>query len=102
MTPIISFLKSNQLLSNKAEASKIQARAAHFIIIDDFLYIRGYSPTYQHCVTAPKAEYVLKEIHEGICGNHAGARSLAGKALRAGYYWPTLQKDALHLIQTCD
>ena len=78
MTPIISFLKNNPLPNSKAEESKIQARAARFIIIDDVLYRRGYSLPYQCCVTAPEAEYVFKEIHEGICGNHAGARSLAG------------------------
>ena len=100
MTPIISFLKSDQLPSNKAEASKIRAKAARFIIINNVLYIRGYSPPYQHYVTAPEAKYMLKEIHEDICGNHVGARSLVGKALRAGYYWPTLQKGALHVIQT--
>jgi len=44
---------------------------------------------------------VLREIHEGVCGNHAGARSLVGKALRAGYYWPTLQKDSYDIVRTC-
>ena len=45
---------------------------------------------------------VFHKIHEGICGNHAGARSLAGKALRVGYYWPTLQKDTHDLDRACD
>ena len=45
---------------------------------------------------------MLREMHEGICENHARARSLAGKALRAGYYWPTLQKDAYDLVRACD
>ena len=31
-------------------------------------------------------EYVLREVHEGVCGNHIGARALAGKVLRQGYY----------------
>ena len=45
---------------------------------------------------------MLREIHEGIYGNHAGARSLEGKALRVGYYWPTLQKDAYNIVRACD
>ncbi|KAL0434621.1 UNVERIFIED_CONTAM: hypothetical protein Sradi_0170000 [Sesamum radiatum] len=48
-----------------------------------------------------KAKYVLREIHEGSCGNHSGARSLANKVLRQGYYWPTMGKDALILVQRC-
>ncbi|GFZ00544.1 hypothetical protein Acr_14g0001790 [Actinidia rufa] len=39
-------------------------------------------------------EYVLREIHEGVCGNHSGARSLAKKAVRQGYFWPTMERDA--------
>ena len=28
--------------------------------------------------------------------------SLAQKALRQGYYWPTMQKDSVELVQRCD
>ena len=35
----------------------------------------------------------MREVHEGIFGNHSGLRSLAQKLVRAGYYWPTMQKD---------
>ena len=45
---------------------------------------------------------MLREIYEGICASHAGARSLARKALKAGYYWPTLQKDTHDFVRACD
>ncbi|GJX65564.1 reverse transcriptase domain-containing protein [Tanacetum coccineum] len=41
-----------------------------------------------------QANYVLREIHEGSCSMHAGTRSIVAKALRTGYYWPTMHKDA--------
>ena len=44
---------------------------------------------------------MLREVHEGICGNHIGARTLAGKVLRQGYYWPTMLKDATNLVKRC-
>ena len=44
----------------------------------------------------------MKEVHEGICGNHSGARSLVHKLIRAGYYWPTTQKDAGAYVKTYD
>ena len=45
---------------------------------------------------------MLREIHRGTYGNHTGEISLAGKALKAGYYCPTLQKDAYNIVRTCD
>ena len=40
-------------------------------------------------------------MHEGICGNHIRAGSLAAKTLRQGYYWPTILKDATELVTKC-
>ncbi|KAL2246917.1 UNVERIFIED_CONTAM: hypothetical protein Sindi_2544000 [Sesamum indicum] len=39
----------------------------------------------------------MREIHEGSCGNHSGARLLAQKIIRQGFYWPTLAKDSKEL-----
>nr|KYP65074.1 Transposon Ty3-I Gag-Pol polyprotein [Cajanus cajan] len=47
------------------------------------------------------AAYVIKEIHQGICGMHSGARSMAARVLRAGYYWPTLKSDCQSHLQKC-
>ena len=102
MTPIVCYLKEGWLLEDKAEARKIQIRAAHFIIIDDVLYRRGYSLPYLRCTSSKEADYMLCEIYEGICGNHSGARFLVGKALKAGYYWPTLQKNTYNIIRAID
>ena len=44
---------------------------------------------------------MLREVHGGICGNHIGARALAGKVLRQGYYWLTILKDATDLVKKC-
>ena len=86
MTPIIHYLKEGWLPKDKAKVRKIQIRAARFVIIDNVLYIRGYSLPYLRCASSKEADYVLRKILEGICGNHAGARSLPGKVLKAGYY----------------
>nr|GEV69719.1 hypothetical protein [Tanacetum cinerariifolium] len=50
---------------------------------------------------ATSTNYVLREIHEGSCSMHAGTRSVVAKALRTGYYWPTIHKDARTLIRAC-
>ena len=102
MTRIIRYLKEGWLPEDKAKARKIQIRVTRFVIIDDVLYRQGYSLLYLRCLNSEEADYVLREIHEGIYRNHARARSLVGKALRAGYYWPTLQKDAYNIVKACD
>nr|GEX77018.1 hypothetical protein [Tanacetum cinerariifolium] len=49
-----------------------------------------------------KGDYVMREIHEGSCSMHAGPRSVVAKAVRLGYYWPTMHKDACDMIQKCN
>ena len=99
MTPIVRYLKEGWLLEDKTEARKIQIKVACFVIIDDVLYRQRYSLPYLRCASSEEADYVLHKIHERIYGNHAEARSLSGKALRAGYYWPTLQKKACDIVK---
>ena len=102
MTPIISYLKDGKLPEGKDEARKLRVRVARYILIDEVLYKRGFSQPYLRCLTPDGANYVLREIHEGACGNHLGARSLIHKVVRAGYYWPTVQADAKAYVKVCD
>ena len=66
------------------------------------LYKRGFSQPYLRCLAPDEANYVLREVHEGACGNHLEARSLIHKVVRAGYYWPTIQADAKVYVKVCD
>ncbi|KAL0319672.1 UNVERIFIED_CONTAM: hypothetical protein Sradi_5228700 [Sesamum radiatum] len=43
----------------------------------------------------------MREVHEGSYGNHSRGRSLAGKVLQQGYFWPSIQKDALDMVRRC-
>ncbi|KAL0398238.1 UNVERIFIED_CONTAM: hypothetical protein Sradi_2167100 [Sesamum radiatum] len=70
-------------------------------MIDGQLYKRGFSQPFLKCLTPEEGDYVLREIHEGICGNHIGGRALAGKALRQGFFWPTMLLDAHELVKRC-
>ncbi|KAL0439169.1 UNVERIFIED_CONTAM: hypothetical protein Slati_2399900 [Sesamum latifolium] len=44
---------------------------------------------------------ILQEIHEGTCGSHVGDMALANNTLPAGYFWPTLSKDAINWAKRC-
>jgi hypothetical protein len=76
--------------------------STRYVLIGGVLYRRGYTEPLLKCLTNSEAEYVLKEIHEGVCRNHSGSRMLAHKATRAGYYWPTMNKDLVRLVRQCD
>ena len=80
----------------------MRKRAARFTILNDTLYKRGFSMPYLKCVNEEEAKYILEEIHEGICRDHAGPRSLISKVIRTSYFWPTLQKDAKKFVKKCD
>ena len=98
MDPIWDYLLNGTLPRDPDEASKLRARSARFVLLQGTLYKRGFSASLLKCVGKEDADYVLREVHEGICGNHIGARTLAGKVLGQGYYWPTMLKDATKLV----
>ena len=101
-TPLVSYLKNRVLPDGKEAARKLKVQAARFVLIKDVLYKRGFSRPYLKCLYAEEADYVMREVHEGICKNHFGSRSLVHKLVRVGYYWPTMQKDAEAYVKTCD
>ncbi|GFS34945.1 hypothetical protein Acr_00g0036910 [Actinidia rufa] len=102
MDEIIAYLQGGILPTDKLQARRLQYRSARFCLFKGRLYKRSFSGQLLKCLRPEKAEYVLKEIHEGICGNHSGARSLARKTIRQGYFWPTIERDAATYIRRCD
>ncbi|GFS40591.1 hypothetical protein Acr_00g0069450 [Actinidia rufa] len=102
MDEIIAYLQKGTLLKDKLQARRLQYRSARFCIFKGRLYKRSFSGPFLKCLRPEEAKYVLKEIHEGICGNHSGARSLARKTIRQGYFWPTIERDVATYIRRCD
>ncbi|XP_073137716.1 uncharacterized protein [Henckelia pumila] len=92
---IVDYLMRDNLPANQVEARKLKVRAVRFTIIDGELYKRSFSSPYLKCLTSAKGNYVLREIHEKICGNHLAGRALAEKTLRQEYFWPTMNQDAI-------
>ena len=101
MNPIWDYLIDGLLPDDPKEASKLRTRSTRFTIHKGSLYKRGFLTPILRCVVGKDANYVLREVHEGVCGNHIGALTLAGKVLRQGYYWPTMLRDATELVKKC-
>nr|GFC69414.1 reverse transcriptase domain-containing protein [Tanacetum cinerariifolium] len=69
--------------------------------MEGILYKRSFLTPWLRCVGPLQAEYAMKEIHKGSCSKHAGPRSVVAKAIRLGYFWPTMHKDAQDMIRKC-
>jgi hypothetical protein len=102
MTDIIQYLKGGVGPEDKKEAHKLRVRATRFVLLRDVLYKMGFSKPYLRCLAPKDANYVLREVHEGICGNHSGAKALVHKLTRAGYFWPSTLKDATNYVRACN
>ena len=98
-TSLISYLKTGILPDGNDAARKLNVQASRFVLIKNILYKRGFSRLYLRCLCHKEADYVMREVHEGICGNHSGARSLVHKLVRARYYCPTMLKDAQFMLR---
>ncbi|XP_022869393.1 uncharacterized protein LOC111388815 [Olea europaea var. sylvestris] len=85
MQPIVAYLNDQSLLASKIQAKKLRRRAAHFILQDDMIYKRGFASPLLRCVGGEETIYILREIYEGVCGNHSGGTALAHKVFRQGH-----------------
>jgi hypothetical protein len=77
-------------------------RSKGFVLVDSKLYRCGArAGVLMKCVTKEDGYDILREIHEGVSGNHAASRTLVGKVYRAGFWWPTAMTDAEDLVRRC-
>ena len=102
MDPIIAYLKNSELPKEKIEAHILRLKAARYVLYDDKWYRRAYSMPFLKCILPMEVKNIMWEIHDGTCGNHARGQSLAFKALRKGYYWPTMKADCMEYARKCD
>ncbi|RDX65069.1 hypothetical protein CR513_56306, partial [Mucuna pruriens] len=72
MTPLVQYLEDGRVPEDDREAKKMMKEAARYTLVGQ-------------CLEGGEAEYVMKEVDEGICGTHIGGRALASKIARAGF-----------------
>ncbi|GKE01242.1 reverse transcriptase domain-containing protein [Tanacetum coccineum] len=101
MTPIIEYLQGRRLPEDPNLTSKIRIKAPQYSMKQGILYKKGYSAPWLRCVSPNQAHYVLQEAHFGSFGAHAGAKKITQKAIKLGYYWPTMYRDANQVVDEC-
>ena len=75
MDPILDYLIDESLPNDPKEASKIRTRSTKFTNHKGSLYKRGFFTPILKCIAGKDADYVLREVHEGVCGNHIEAQA---------------------------
>ena len=76
MDPIVQYINTGELLNERNKAHKIQIQSVRFSLVNGQLFKRSLDEPYLKCLTTEHGQYVLAELHEGICGNHPGDRTL--------------------------
>ncbi|XP_074377335.1 uncharacterized protein LOC141718858 [Apium graveolens] len=100
MTPYIAYLKDDTLSEDQNKARYLKYKAARFFLEDNQLYRRTFSAPTLKCVDSDEADYCLREVHEGMCGDHLAAKALTYKVIQ-GYYWPTIHADSVSYVKKC-
>ena len=86
LDPIIDFLAEDQVPNEEKEANKVRRIATRYwLSVDRKLYRRSFGGLYLLCLWPKKVNELLAELHDGVCGNHVGGRSLAHRAMTQGF-----------------
>ncbi|XP_059428507.1 uncharacterized protein LOC132162267 [Corylus avellana] len=99
---IVGFLQRGILSGERRKAVRLKQKAARFTLVNGALFKRGFMLLLLKCVSKEEGNYVLREIHEGVCGSHSGPRILAHKAVRAGFFCPSMNQDSINIVKTCN
>lgn len=95
----LAYMNRGELPEDETLPRQIIWRSKSMTIINGEL--QRYRSNSTLCVSSRGFE-ILREIHEGDCGHHAGSKSLVAKAFRHGFYWLTAHADAEDLVKRCD
>ncbi|GKD51028.1 reverse transcriptase domain-containing protein, partial [Tanacetum coccineum] len=92
MTSLFDYVMKGTLQTGPKKVRVIKIKSRQYAVISGVLYKRSFLEPWLICVGTLQAEYVVREIHEGSCSIHSRPRSVVAKAIRPGYYWPTMHK----------
>nr|GFC04653.1 reverse transcriptase domain-containing protein [Tanacetum cinerariifolium] len=74
----------------------------HYFWDDPFLFKICANQVIRRCVHGKEALDILEACHNGPTGGHHGANLTAKKVFDAGFFCPTIYKDAHEFVKNCD
>ena len=97
-TPYVIFLVYGTLPDIPSEVAALKNRALSFEMYKGELFRKGYLQPLLKCVTPERGKEVLEDLHAGFCASHIGGKTLEKMVRRQGYFWPTLEADAMEMV----
>nr|ABF95613.1 retrotransposon protein, putative, Ty3-gypsy subclass [Oryza sativa Japonica Group] len=101
-TPFVKHLETGWLPKDEEEAKRLQLRATKYKMVSGQLYRSGAIQPLLRCISFTEGEEMAREIHQGLCGAHQAARTVASKVFRQGVYWPTVLKVCVEQVKKCE
>ncbi|XP_070016055.1 uncharacterized protein [Nicotiana sylvestris] len=95
---IVAFWQYGIVPDNKKKVYALRKKVARYCLKQGNLYRKMFGGPLAICLGPSQMEYVMREIHEGHCGNHASGSSLVRTLIRAGYYWPKMEEEAERFV----
>ncbi|GJZ87215.1 reverse transcriptase domain-containing protein [Tanacetum coccineum] len=74
----------------------------HYFWDDPYLFCICADQIIRRCMHGQEAIDILKACHEGPTEGHHSANLTARKVFDAGFFWPTIYRDAHTMIKSCD
>jgi hypothetical protein len=99
-----NYLATRKLPSHLSphEKGKIITQSANCSWVGNDLFHTGPDLIIHRCVREDKVAEILRICHDGPCGGHFSDKRTSYKVLHSGYYWPSIFKDAVKYVRSCD
>ena len=100
----VNFLAAGILLKGMTtqQRRKFFADVKYYYWDDPYLFRNCADGIIRRCVAGSECLSILQHCHTGAAGGHHGASNTARKIFEAGFYWPTIFKDAQQFVKHCD
>ena len=101
---IANFLVTRELPTEwKAQDKKFfHAKIHSYYWEEPYLFKYCADQIIRRCVPEGEQSGILSHCHDSAYGGHFASQKTAMKVLQAGFYWPSLFKDAYAMCKQCD
>ncbi|XP_075099008.1 uncharacterized protein LOC142175902 [Nicotiana tabacum] len=98
MNEIIDYLEHGKFPEDSKAHRALRAKASRYSFKGGQLYRKSFQVPLARCLGASEANYVMREVHKGICGNHSGTDSLVPKLVEVGPYQKIGEREVVDFL----
>ena len=100
---IKQFIKRGSYLPGVDLAIKsfLHRMSSKFFLYGEVLYKKTSNFSLLRCIDREETEYMMKEVHNGVCRPHMNGHLLAKKITRTEYFWLAMECDCIDFVRKC-